>query len=159
MLHLEPPQIGSSSKRPIYNTSHYQGTNLILYSFMVVEITPIGIQSLQWRFYIIWTIFNLSFVPLIYVFYPETAARSLEDIDRLFRENHDILIFRHKDAISPRRPAAYEEHERTEMRRNSSVYAAALRRMSRISVPMQRPIREDEKEENGLGTSKGIENV
>lgn len=35
---------------------------------MVVEITPIGIQNLQWKFYIIWTIFNASFVPIVYLY-------------------------------------------------------------------------------------------
>ena len=51
---------------------------------MVVEITPIGINSLGWKFYIIWTVLNGAFVPVIYLFYPETAGRALEDIDRLF---------------------------------------------------------------------------
>ena len=91
---------------------------------MVVEITPIGIQTLQWKFYIIWTIFNASFVPIVYLFYPETADRKLEDIDRLFRENQNILIFRDKDAIASKRPAAYIQHEQREIRRNSSVVSA-----------------------------------
>ena len=30
---------------------------------MVVEITPIGIKTLGWKFYIIWTVLNGSFVP------------------------------------------------------------------------------------------------
>ena len=101
---------------------------------MVVEITPIGIQSLQWKFYIIWTVLNFSFIPIVYLFYPETAARTLEDIDRLFRENHDILVFRHKDAIAPVRPKAYVEWEQTEMRRQSSVAPDAIRGMSRVGA-------------------------
>lgn len=60
------------------------------FNFMVVEITPIGIQSLQWKFYIIWTIFNASFIPIVYLLYPETADRTLEDVDRFFRENQDV---------------------------------------------------------------------
>lgn len=44
----------------------------------------------QWRFYIIWTIFNASFVPIVYLFFPETADRTLEDVDRLFRENQNV---------------------------------------------------------------------
>ena len=51
---------------------------------MVVEITPIGIDSIGWRFYIIWTVFNFSFVPIVYFFYPETSGRSLEEIDVIF---------------------------------------------------------------------------
>jgi hypothetical protein len=62
----------------------------------VVEITPIGINSLHWKFYIIWTVFNGAFVPLVYLFYPETAGRTLEDIDRYFMEHDNILVFRDK---------------------------------------------------------------
>lgn len=47
----------------------------------------------------------------LYLFYPETADRGLEDIDRLFRENGDIFIFKDKNAISAKRPLAYFERE------------------------------------------------
>lgn len=33
-----------------------------IFNFMVVEITPIGIENLGWRFYIVWMVFNFSFV-------------------------------------------------------------------------------------------------
>jgi hypothetical protein len=36
----------------------------ILTMSAVVEITPPGIRSLQWKFYIIWTIFNFAFIPI-----------------------------------------------------------------------------------------------
>jgi len=49
-------------------------------------------------------------------------------MDRLFRENHDIFIFRHKDAIAPHRPASYLEYEAEEMRRANSVSPQMLRR-------------------------------
>lgn len=73
------------------------------------------------KFYIIWTVFNASFVPIVYLFYPETAGRTLEDVDRFFMENHDIFIFKDPDAVSSVRPAKYAEREATEVRRNSSV--------------------------------------
>ena len=79
-------------------------------------------------------------MPIVYLFYPETAARSLEDIDRLFRENHNIFIFKDKDAISAKRPASYIEHEQQELRRASSVAdPVALRKMSRVSALMSIP--------------------
>jgi hypothetical protein len=31
---------------------------------MVVEITPPGIRTLHWRFYIIWCVFNFTFIPI-----------------------------------------------------------------------------------------------
>lgn len=67
-------------------------------NFIVVEITPIGISSLGWKFYIIWTVFNGAFVPLVYLFYPETAGRTLEDIDRYFMDHDNIFVF--KDKVS-----------------------------------------------------------
>lgn len=59
-------------------------------------------------------------MPIVYLFYPETADRTLEDIDRLFRENSNVFVFTDKDAISSKRPLAYIEHEQAEVRRNSS---------------------------------------
>ncbi|MCJ1405970.1 hypothetical protein MMC19_000035 [Ptychographa xylographoides] len=107
------------------------------FNFMVVEITPIGIQTLGWRFYIIWIIFNAAFVPIVYIFYPETADRSLEDIDRLYRENHDPFIYKYKEAISPHRPQGYVEYERDEVRRNSSIDPRMLRRAVGKTVSSQ----------------------
>jgi hypothetical protein len=42
-------------------------------NFVVVEITPIGVQNLGWRFWIVWTVLNAAFLPVIYFFYPETC--------------------------------------------------------------------------------------
>ncbi|MCJ1450454.1 hypothetical protein MMC28_000785 [Mycoblastus sanguinarius] len=119
------------------------------FNFMVVEITPIGIQSLHWKFYIIWTIFNASFVPIVYLFYPETADRTLEDVDRLFRENQNIFVFTDKDAISQKRPLAYIEHEQQEVRRNSSVISAHPEAMKNRLAAIERANREGSDEEKG----------
>ena len=89
---------------------------------MVVEITPIGIDSIGWRFYIIWTVFNFSFIPIVYFFYPETAGRSLEDIDRFFMANQSIFIHTDPDAKSEKRPERYVAQQREEERRLSSAH-------------------------------------
>ncbi len=65
-------------------------------------------------------------------FYPETAGRTLEDIDHYYQENPPLLVFRDKDVISSKRPAKFHEREQEEMRRNSSVDPAMLRRGSRV---------------------------
>ncbi|RMJ22226.1 sugar transporter [Aspergillus sp. HF37] len=93
-------------------------------NFMVVEVTPIGIENLGWRFYIIWTVFNFCFVPIVYLFYPETANRTLEDIDRFFRDNNDILVFRNPEAIGVARPARYAEIEQSHVDTNAAVSVA-----------------------------------
>jgi hypothetical protein len=42
----------------------------------------IGIQAIEWRFYIIFAVLNLAWLPFIWFFYVETAGLSLDEIDR-----------------------------------------------------------------------------
>ncbi|KAI0838875.1 general substrate transporter [Hypoxylon sp. FL0890] len=76
-------------------------------NFVVVEITPIGIQTLGWKFYIIWVITNALFLPIIWLFYPETANRTLEDLDAFYRDNPPLVLHRDRDSTSVRRPERF----------------------------------------------------
>jgi MFS family permease len=62
-----------------------------IFTFLVVEITPISIDSIQWRTYIYFAIFNFTFLPLIWFFYPETQNLSLEQVDLLFTGEKILL--------------------------------------------------------------------
>lgn len=106
---LYPTEINSLSMRT-KGAALGTATNWIV-NFAVVEVTPPGIASLGWRFYIIWTVLNLSFVPVVYLFYPETAGRTLEDVDRFFADNGDVFVFRDPDATASTRPAKYVARE------------------------------------------------
>ena len=55
-----------------------------LSNFVIVYVTPQAIQSLGYRLYIIWALLNAVFVPVTWLFYPETAGRSLEEMDAVF---------------------------------------------------------------------------
>ncbi|KAI9375196.1 hypothetical protein BJX61DRAFT_531824 [Aspergillus egyptiacus] len=55
-----------------------------IFTFLVVEITPVSISNIGYRTYIYFAIFNFCFLPLIYFFYPETRNLTLEQIDLLF---------------------------------------------------------------------------
>ena len=57
----------------------------------------------------------------MYFFYPETAGRTLEDIDRYFTGHAPLLVFMDKEAIQEKRPEKFVEREQSEYRRNSSV--------------------------------------
>ena len=81
-----------------------------VFVYLVVSITPIGnshptnirslrtqtcsadstqgIQNLQWRFYTIFAVLNLVWLPFIWYFYVETAGLSLDEIDRVFELKH-----------------------------------------------------------------------
>ncbi|KAG8525913.1 uncharacterized protein KY384_000675 [Bacidia gigantensis] len=111
-----------------------------------------GIKTLGWKFYIIWTVFNTSFIPIVYLFYPETAGRTLEDIDRFFRENNNILVFTDKTATQSTRPQAYVEYQQGEIRRNSSVISAdprAMEKMRQRVADANKDIDAEEKETGG----------
>ncbi|KAJ7472045.1 general substrate transporter [Mycena latifolia] len=83
-----------------------------LSNYLIVEITPAGIASLGWRFYLIWMFFNALFIPVVWLLYPETANRHLEDIDHLYRENSTmVLVFRNKEAIQLERPQRFVDAE------------------------------------------------
>ncbi|KAF4339601.1 hexose carrier [Fusarium beomiforme] len=88
-----------------------------LTNFIIVEITPIGIQNLGWKFWIVFTVFNAAFLPVIYFLYPETANRTLEDLDEYYRNNPPLIVTGDKDAICSKRPLKYVEREQTHLRR------------------------------------------
>lgn len=60
-----------------------------LWNFTVVMITPVIINRIQWKAYLIFMITNFLFVPVIYFYYPETSNLRLEDIDLIFARGGD----------------------------------------------------------------------
>ena len=57
-----------------------------LSNFVIVYVTPLAITRLGYRLYIIWAILNAVFVPITWLFYPETAGRTLEDMNKIFEK-------------------------------------------------------------------------
>ncbi|KAF2467188.1 uncharacterized protein BDR25DRAFT_376050 [Lindgomyces ingoldianus] len=70
------------------------------------------------------TVFNFAFTPTVYFFYPETAGRTLEDIDRFFTGDARLLVFKDNEAISEQRPDKFVQHKHEEIKRNSSIVPA-----------------------------------
>lgn len=59
---------------------------------MTVEITPTGLSTVSYNFYIIWAAINLCLItPCVYFFFPETKGLSLEAIDQIFIESKNIF--------------------------------------------------------------------
>ncbi|TIC46325.1 putative MFS monosaccharide transporter [Wallemia mellicola] len=54
------------------------------WNFAVVQWTPPMLAAINWGTFLFFGIINLCFVPIVYLFYPETAGRSLEEIDVIF---------------------------------------------------------------------------
>ncbi len=59
-------------------------------NFIVVEITPPGLQNIGYRLYIVFAVLNIANAAIVWAFYPETAGSTLESVDFLFT-NKDVL--------------------------------------------------------------------
>lgn len=84
---MYPAEINSQRMRNI-GTSLSTMTNWCL-CYVVVSVTPTGIANLGWKYYLIFAITNMCFVPIVHFFYVETAKLSLEEIDRAFEFKYD----------------------------------------------------------------------
>lgn len=62
-----------------------------LFNFLVAEVTPIAFHSIRWRYYIVYTAINVFTAAAVFLIYPETQGRSLEEINCLFRNCEDLL--------------------------------------------------------------------
>lgn len=78
-------------------------------NYAVVQATLPGIENHGYKFWIIWAVICFSFIPVTYFLYPETANRTLEDIDRFFEGKPGILIHKNKLAVQLQRPVEYIE--------------------------------------------------
>ncbi|KAL7929325.1 general substrate transporter [Trichoderma chlorosporum] len=70
---------------------------LWLFSFVMVEIVPSSISNIGWKIYIIFAVFNFSFIPIIYLFFPETKGLSLELVDLAFMDDTMSPVKRAKE--------------------------------------------------------------
>ncbi|KAK7733832.1 hypothetical protein SLS63_004618 [Diaporthe eres] len=125
---LYPTEINSIAMRT-KGAAVATATNWIT-NYVIVQITPIGIQNLGWKFWIVFTVLNAAFLPIIYLFYPETesfartqtdtkllANRTLEDLDEYYRNDPPLIVIREKDAVASKRPQKYFDHEEAQIER------------------------------------------
>lgn len=66
-----------------------------LSQFLVGQVTPPGTANLGNRYWIIYAVLNACFIPLVYLFFPETNGRSLEEIDQVFEHSTVLTVVRH----------------------------------------------------------------
>lgn len=111
---------------------------------MVVMVTPPAFAAIGYKTYIVFAAINAFMVPCVYFFFPETAYRSLEEMDDIFHKTRGL-----KGAFSvvkianemPRRYGKkgellinYEDTEaarEVEERRRSSIAAQGIQQQER----------------------------
>ena len=108
---------------------------------MVVMITPVAFDTIKYKTYIIFAVINAFIFPVVYFCYPETAYRSLEEMDNIFEKTTSIFNVVKVAKEEPRRFGkngevliSYEETEVHARRRSSVAYMAEARRKSEASA-------------------------
>ncbi|KAL4810200.1 general substrate transporter [Aspergillus unguis] len=81
-----------------------------IWNFFVVMITPVIINRLQWKAYLIFMCTNFAFVPLVYFCYPETANLTLEEIDYLFTNKEQGAVKLSKALHKERKMYGHTRH-------------------------------------------------
>ncbi|KAF2266525.1 sugar transporter STL1 [Lojkania enalia] len=88
---LPLPWLYPAEINPLKTRAKANATSTIsnwLWNFFIVMITPVMLSGIGWGTYLFFAIMNASFLPIIYFFYPETAGRSLEEIDLIFAKGY-----------------------------------------------------------------------
>ncbi|KAF7896483.1 hypothetical protein EAF00_006497 [Botryotinia globosa] len=62
-----------------------------IFNYMIVQITPIALNNIGYRTYIIFGVLNACWVPIIYLYFPETKGLELEDVDKIFERSHGVI--------------------------------------------------------------------
>ncbi|CAI7660981.1 unnamed protein product [Penicillium discolor] len=81
------PFLYASEVAPLSLRTTINGIGSSLYwalSVLIAEVTPIAFNAIGWKYFLIFACLNFAMIPVIYLFYPETAGLSLEDIDEVF---------------------------------------------------------------------------
>lgn len=82
-----------------------------------MEFVPSAITNISWRTYIIFAVLNFTWAPLLYLFYPETARLTMEEIDNLFVKEpiqlHTLTTHASDDSENQDGKVAIEFEERT----------------------------------------------
>ncbi|KAK4702689.1 hypothetical protein P7C70_g3532, partial [Phenoliferia sp. Uapishka_3] len=84
---LELPWLYPAEINPLRTRTNANATSTIcnwLFNFAIVEATPPLLTAINWGTFLIFGVINVCFIPIIWIWYPETAGRSLEEIDIIF---------------------------------------------------------------------------
>lgn len=64
--------------------------------------------------------------PVVYLFYPETANRTLEDMDQIFIHNTSVFVFSNRAATQSERPQLFIEAEKLRIAQSANTSQEAV---------------------------------
>ncbi|KAK2776617.1 hypothetical protein FQN53_002560 [Emmonsiellopsis sp. PD_33] len=87
------------------------GTNW-MGSFIVTQFTKVGVNNLGWGFYLLFACFLYAYFPIVWLIYPETTQRTLEDMDLIFSTNPSVFVFNNRNLTQRARPQDFIDAEK-----------------------------------------------
>jgi hypothetical protein len=71
--------------------------------------TPVAIETIGWKYYLVFLIISAIILPIVFLFYPETMGRSLEELEVMFSSGKSITgIVR--DSLKPQNASLTGDH-------------------------------------------------
>ncbi|RNJ55771.1 hypothetical protein D7B24_008199 [Verticillium nonalfalfae] len=61
-------------------------------TIILLQTAPIGIVNVGWKYYLVIIVWCIFFIPVVYLFFPETAKLSLEEISARFGDDVAVRI-------------------------------------------------------------------
>lgn len=90
-----------------------------LFTFAVLQLTPVLLQKIHWRTYVLFSIMCLIMAIVVHCYFPETNGKSLEEVDLIFScgfNYYDVDVHHPQTAA-----AALEQMEKVQQK-NKDIY-------------------------------------
>ena len=79
-----------TSMRPTGVAVAYMTQHVLI--IILIQFTPIALETISWRFFLIFVCGSAIFAVVFYFFYPETRYKSLEEIEAIFGDKVRRLL-------------------------------------------------------------------
>lgn len=79
--------------------------------FCITQYTDIAVTNMRWGFYLLFAMIVLCYAPVVWFFYPETAKRTLEDINFMFDLYDTLFLGKHRELRQRSRPQLFIDAE------------------------------------------------
>lgn len=61
-------------------------------TIILLQTAPIGIEQVGWKYYLVIIAWCIVFIPIVYLYFPETARLSLEEISARFGDDVAVHV-------------------------------------------------------------------
>jgi hypothetical protein len=61
-------------------------------TIILLQTAPIGMNNVGWKYYLVIIVWCIFFIPIVYLYFPETAKLSLEEIGARFGDDVAVHV-------------------------------------------------------------------